>query len=163
MNRDYWHGLLKKLEKVFLIVREQHFKFRSPKITIRVGRKTICELSKREIDDLFFLWKLKAIVFYDFEYPMSIRRDVNMVLDPRIRDRPFFVLKTCGNRRYAKNFFMLKHLVEYAGFKPVEPSDDLKEAFKKLNDDKHLALLLEIYDEGKRMNKGEKKVWKNTK
>jgi len=45
----------------------------------------------------------------------------------------FSAISISGNHRYGKSYAMIKKMIDYSGFEIIEPSDELKEAFDRIN------------------------------
>ena len=128
MKRKYYKQLLEKLEKMHEISIKTH-----KDLNVRSGNKIVARLSQHEIEDLEVLWKAKSMFFFNDELPFILRHPLNI---DNYRYREFnslFSIIKSGNHRYGKSFAMIMKAVDYSGFEIIEPPDELKEAFEKIN------------------------------
>lgn len=77
MHKKYYNKVLKKLEALHI----KSAKLNHKKFTVREGNKTIISLDKHEIEDLYWLWRLKSELFYNHEYPLFIKCQSDFIID----------------------------------------------------------------------------------
>ena len=143
MQKKYYNNVLKKLETLHI----KSAKWNHKKFTVREGNKTIISLDKREIEDLYWLWKLKSELFYNHEYPLFIKCQSDFIDNSKYREfnSQFSPIKiqTSGSRGYGKSYAMIEQFLDYSGFEIIEPPKELKKTFDKINKEGDLFLWME--------------------